>query len=397
MACCCKDGLLLQNGNGKNGNENSLKASPAQLESRWPHCLAVVLVCATFPLIWVGGLVTTTQAGMAVEDWPSTYGHNLLLYPWTTWLAAPWDLFIEHGHRLLASLVGMLSIALLISLLVCKAPARLKWLGAATLLAVIGQGVLGGMRVLLDARTLAMLHGCSGPLFFALTVTMAVVTSKWWSPAHQAALQERPATQPADRKALARISTLSVITTVLAFVQLVLGAQLRHVAVDASHAVFRSLVVFHVVTALVLFFHGVLLSAAILRGRPRNRGLILPALLLLLALSLQIGLGVATWFVKYGTPPLLQDYRWAAGYLVTAGSFTQATTVTAHVACGSLILVTALVVTLRSVRLQSSLCGAGAPEQVREASDASPGADKSFSNGKRLAAAPRTLAWGGAR
>ena len=79
----------------------------AQPRSPWPHRLAVLLVCATFPLIWVGGLVTTYDAGMAVPDWPTTYGYNLFLYPWQTWLAGPWDLFIEHGHRLLGSLGGL--------------------------------------------------------------------------------------------------------------------------------------------------------------------------------------------------------------------------------------------------------------------------------------------------
>ena len=74
----------------------------------------MVLACATFPLVWVGGLVTTTDAGMAVPDWPSTFGYNMFLYPWQSWLAGPWDLFVEHGHRLLASSVGMLTIGLVI-------------------------------------------------------------------------------------------------------------------------------------------------------------------------------------------------------------------------------------------------------------------------------------------
>ncbi len=73
-----------------------------------PHRWAVALACATFPLIWAGGLVTTYDAGMAVPDWPSTFGYNLFLYPWTTWFFGPWDLFIEHGHRLLGALVGLL-------------------------------------------------------------------------------------------------------------------------------------------------------------------------------------------------------------------------------------------------------------------------------------------------
>src|SRR6187401_2379732 len=83
-----------------------------QRTSPWPHRLAVALALITFPLIWVGGLVTTYDAGMAVPDWPNTFGYNLLLYPWQTWLGGPWDLFIEHGHRLLGMAAGLLAIAL---------------------------------------------------------------------------------------------------------------------------------------------------------------------------------------------------------------------------------------------------------------------------------------------
>src|SRR3954468_18214086 len=86
-----------------------------QFESHWPHRLAVALALVTFPLIWVGGLVTTYDAGMAVPDWPGTYGYNLLLYPWTTWIAGPFDLFIEHGHRLLGASAGLLTIAFVIA------------------------------------------------------------------------------------------------------------------------------------------------------------------------------------------------------------------------------------------------------------------------------------------
>jgi cytochrome c oxidase assembly protein subunit 15 len=64
------------------------------------HRLTVLIVCLVWPLIWVGGLVTTYDAGMSVPDWPGTYGYNLFLYPYETWLFGPFDLFIEHGHRL---------------------------------------------------------------------------------------------------------------------------------------------------------------------------------------------------------------------------------------------------------------------------------------------------------
>jgi cytochrome c oxidase assembly protein subunit 15 len=73
---------------------------------------ARLLAFFTFPLIWLGGLVTTQDAGMAVPDWPGTFGYNLWLYPISTWLLGPFDLFVEHGHRLLATFVGLLAICL---------------------------------------------------------------------------------------------------------------------------------------------------------------------------------------------------------------------------------------------------------------------------------------------
>ena len=115
-------------------------------DSRWPHRLAVVLVCATFPLIWVGGLVTTYDAGMAVPDWPTTYGYNLFLYPWTTWVAGPWDLFIEHGHRLLGALAGMLTIALTVAVFLRDGRLWMRLVVVAALCLVIFQGVIGGQR-----------------------------------------------------------------------------------------------------------------------------------------------------------------------------------------------------------------------------------------------------------
>src|ERR1700747_3739654 len=94
-----------------------MSTNPPANASPWPHRMAVLLVCATFPLIWVGGLVTTYKAGMAVPDWPNTYGYNLFLYPWQTWLYGPWDLFVEHGHRMLAAAVGIITILLLVVLM----------------------------------------------------------------------------------------------------------------------------------------------------------------------------------------------------------------------------------------------------------------------------------------
>src|SRR5437868_5489767 len=155
----------------------------ANLKSRrspWPHRWAVALACATFSLLWVGGLVTTTKAGMAVKDWPTTNGYNMFLYPWLKWLAAPRDFFVEHGHRMLAASVGMMTIVLFVILWFLEDRRWLRWFGVVALALVIFQGILGGMRVRMDERTFAMLHGMTGPLFFTLTVAMTVFTSRTW-------------------------------------------------------------------------------------------------------------------------------------------------------------------------------------------------------------------------
>src|SRR3954469_21475990 len=119
-------------------------APPDQsVRSPWPHRWAVALACATFPLVWVGGLVTTTDAGMAVPDWPTTYGYNLFLYPWQTWLLGPFDLLIEHGHRLLGATVGLLTIAVLACLFAADRRKWLKVFGVALLALVCVQGLIG--------------------------------------------------------------------------------------------------------------------------------------------------------------------------------------------------------------------------------------------------------------
>src|SRR6188768_2537736 len=153
--------------------------------SPWPHRLAVALALVTFPLIWVGGLVTTYDAGMAVPDWPGTYGYNILRYPWQTWIAGPWDLFIEHGHRLLGATAGLLAISLVVVVLVRERRGSLVVAAFGALGLVIFQGALGGMRVLLDERFLALLHGCVGPIFFAYLAGLIVVTSRRWDRAEE--------------------------------------------------------------------------------------------------------------------------------------------------------------------------------------------------------------------
>src|SRR3972149_1160838 len=117
----------------------------------WLHWFAVATAAATLPLVFVGALVTSYDVGMAVPDWPTTFGYNMFTYPW---LEAAWGVFVEHSHRLLGSLVGLMTVVLAVWLWAVDARRWLRWLGVAAVAAVIGQGVLGGLRGLLVARGL---------------------------------------------------------------------------------------------------------------------------------------------------------------------------------------------------------------------------------------------------
>src|SRR5574342_1114841 len=154
-----------------------LMRSPAS-EGVWPHRIAVVLACATFPLLFIGGLVTSKGAGLAVPDWPTTFGYNMFLYPWSKMVG---NIFYEHSHRLVASSVGLLTVALALTLWFGEQRRWLRWLGVAALGLVIVQGVIGGLRVILLEHTLAIIHAAFAQAFFALTVSLVVFTSSGWS------------------------------------------------------------------------------------------------------------------------------------------------------------------------------------------------------------------------
>jgi len=312
----------------------------------------------TFPLIWVGGLVTTYDAGMAVPDWPGTYGYNLFAYPLATWIAGPWDLFIEHGHRLLGATAGLVAIALVGVTLVTDAR-RWLWLAAGGALAlVIAQGALGGARVLFDERIVALIHGCVGPLFFAYLAGLVVATSNHWTAA-------KALYSPNGNRLLHTVW----ITVGLAYVQLVLGAVVRHIPLTASPQIFRLALVFHLVIAAVLAVQLILTARqAWLAGR-QQPGLRTPGLLLPILLAAQVGLGLATYVAKYSWPAWMGDYQFAANYVIQEKSLVQSLITTAHVANGSLILFVSVLLAVRTTLAFSATnplsIGAGAEEDTK--------------------------------
>jgi cytochrome c oxidase assembly protein subunit 15 len=280
--------------------------------SPWPHRLAVITAVATFPLLFIGGLVTSKGAGLAVPDWPTTFGYNMFLYPWSKMVGG---VFYEHSHRLAGSVVGLCTIFLALGLWL-KEPRRwLRWLGLAALVMVIVQGVLGGLRVVLLEGTLAIIHASFAQAFFAFMAALALLTSASW----RAPAAERPL---ADGGKLLR---LGIITTALTYLQVVFGAVLRHTGEHLE---------WHLVFAILVLVHVILLLARVARHTGEIPAVARLARLLGALLGAQLLLGGGSYFGKYTT-------LWR----LSAEAIVYITTV--HLAVGALMLVASLLLTLR--------------------------------------------------
>ena len=240
----------------------------------------------------------------------------MFLYPWSEMVG---NILYEHSHRLVASCVGLLTIALAVALWFGERRTWLRWLGVTALLVVIAQGILGGLRVVLLQNTLAILHACLAQAFFALTVGLALFTSREWT--------GEPTQAPiADSGRLCR---LGAITTALIYLQVIFGAVLRHTGerLDA-HLFVAGLVALHVILLVwrVTKYHAARLKLVRLAG---SLGILL---------LVQLLLGVGSYFAKFTT--LLRLPMDMIVFLTTT-----------HLIVGALMLVTSLALTLHSYRL----------------------------------------------
>ena len=181
--------------------------------SRALHQFAVLTAGATFLLLIAGALVVGYEAGLAVPDWPLSYG---------TWMPPMvGGIFYEHGHRMIAGTVGLLTTALAIWLW-WKEPRRwVKGLGVVAWVAVVVQAILGGLTVLYRLPVPILIgHACLAQAFFCLMLSLTLFTSPAWERAREAA-EEPPAPI---------LSHLAAGATAALFLQLALGAALRHKA-----------------------------------------------------------------------------------------------------------------------------------------------------------------------
>lgn len=340
--------------------------------SAWPLRLTTVLVCAVFPLIWVGGLVTSGDAGMAVPDWPNTYGYNLFLYPWHK--SPNWGIAIEHGHRLLASAIGLITILVAVSLRRSNAPSGLCKMAYWAVALVIFQGVLGGMRVVLAKETLAMVHGCVGPLFFVYCVALRHFTAHWFADEAEGHDRASAATPTIDAlAAIRKLYRLAIVTSALAYVQLVLGAVVRHtphMSGDVTPSFFRAAVLFHLFMAAVLTVHIVQLAVRSFRASSKfgAAGVSGPAATLLGFIFAQLLLGVSTWVVNYGFPQFAARWSLTPEVAIEAQSFAQLVITTGHVAVGSLIVAVSTTLALHARVALTQPCSVPAGSAVRSTS-----------------------------
>jgi cytochrome c oxidase assembly protein subunit 15 len=290
----------------------------------WLNRYLRFMVLATLFLIVAGGLVTSQDYGLAVPDWPKSYG---MWFP-----PMIGGVFYEHGHRMIAGFVGILTV-IMTGWLWWKEPRKwVRLFGTGALLAVIAQAVLGGITVLYFLPTwVSTLHATLAQTFFCMIVSLMVFTSRWWKENHSTAPSQQ---QPTTRFAA---------TTLLIYVQLILGSWMRHsnaaLAIpDFPLALGRIIPPFdtpeiaihfsHRVGALLVLLAIVWNFVVVLRSYNQNSSLKRPAWLLLVLVLVQVTLGAFTVWTK-----------------------TSVLYATSHVAVGAILLATSLVLTLRSYRM----------------------------------------------
>ncbi len=285
------------------------------------HRFAVFVAAATFCLIVAGGLVTSTESGLSVPDWPTTYGHNMFTFPLSKMVGG---IRFEHTHRLIASAVGMLTIVLAIWLARREPRRWVRRLGFFAVTAVVAQGVLGGVTVLFLLPTaVSVAHACLAQTFFCLTVAIAVATSRGFREQAPAALSTAFRQTPVARLAGAAAAAV--------FLQLVIGAVMRHTKAGLSIPDFPlalgrlvppmgsfPVAIHYVHRVWALVVAGLVAASTVAAFRSGRRGLKAASVWVSVLVVVQIALGAAT--VLGGRDVLVTTAHVATGALLLGSS-----------------------------------------------------------------------------
>jgi len=297
------------------------------------HKYSRLVVASTVLLILAGSFVTSTDSGLSVPDWPTTYGWNMFAFPPSKMVGG---IFYEHGHRLIASTVGFMTIVLAAWIWMTDSRRWLKWFGVGALGAVVAQGLLGGLTVLfLLPPAVSTAHAGLAEVFFCMTVAIAVFTSPSWI--------EGYAGVGADD---VRLRQLTTTTLVVIYTQILIGATMRHVgaglAIPDFPWMFGHIVPDHWSPAIAIHFAhrlvalvvtlSILATSTYIWMRHADRAeLARPATLIIFLVGVQLMLGAFTVLSRRDV--------WINSL---------------HVVCGALVLTTALVIALRSWRVKFS-------------------------------------------
>lgn len=378
---------------GLGGGIGMFWPSGRRKDIRWTAVFAIVLTAATLPLITAGGLVTAFRAGLAVPDWPQSYGYNMFLFPLSKMQSAQGN-FYEHAHRLMGSLVGLTSLVVAeyatvvatkwnvrqlssyvgihVIVIFCAAAAEVLWrsgnwaaaaaLGAVAaamtlsaiamvwlknyggqlvgfawiiFVAVCVQGILGGTRVTEKSLALAVIHGIFAQLVFAAMATLAAAAGRSFAKLGRTMAAEAPT----DRM-------LAMVLVALMLLQLTLGALVRHYDV---------MVLLHVCTAAVVallaFTCGFRAAGLHAKFRPLKRA----GIAVMVLVSVQLLLGVLALALRPGP---------GADPTATSAIWT-----TAHQANGAILLAACVMLCFWNWRLLVPAERASAPSGVDSAAE----------------------------
>ncbi len=268
------------------------------------HRWSILLAFCTLLLVVAGGLVTSRDAGLSVPDWPLSYGQ---LMP-----QMEGGILYEHGHRMVATTVGLMTIISMVWLLRVEKRRWMRWLSVAALGAVIAQGVLGGLTVIyLLPWWISSSHACLAQLFFSTTVAMAIFTSDWWLRGNS----------PIDEDSKYPIRGLSLAAPLSVLGQLALGAAARHKAIGSIYHISGA----PIVTAVVMW-----VALRTLLHYARNRELRFAALTVITILLVQVFLGIAAYMSRVAYADAVQPMPIMVSFTVlhvAVGALTMASTV----------------------------------------------------------------------
>ena len=288
--------------------------------NRAHHRFAAFVAFCTFLLIVAGALVTSNDAGLAVPDWPTSFHHWPVTYGYFT-VPMVGGILWEHGHRILAQFIGILTIILAVWTSRVDRRPWMRKLGWAALATVVAQGVLGGITVLhYLPPSISAAHATLGQTFFCLVVSLWLFTGRTW-------VQEPRMQLPTKRPSLPALTALAVACV---YLQLILGAAFRHHGIKLLP---------HILSAAVVTFVLLWTVVRVLSEYSQVQQLRRPALMLLGLLMVQLTLGFAAWLTRV---------EW--GRDAVQPEMPMVLTTVSHVAIGALLLATTVVLAIQAWR-----------------------------------------------